>query len=792
MTVTIMVVAILFACLCVLLPGWGLKQILLARGMHFRQDALSTVLSSFSLGVHINAILFLVCWVLVAPTHPMVLSAILIAFNVGVILLGWYVSRGNYAALDRPTLVMLVVGAGIGLFAALRFPSSLDSVQVLQVQNYLLGRTGGQMIAEGAMSRLASFLFGGLEVPTQSGFAGLMLIPSLLQTHMPVATVAAGNKVLLLVLAALVSLYVARQFRIKFILIGAALIFANMLFSKFGLYGLFSTGKDSIFSMVMALASLSAVMDAEDDANEPGLYLSAAILLGAIAVPYLVVFWALYFLLSGGGLLRQAGKLAAWTLYPLVLGVIGVRAAFAEPGAIHIGLLPALVIGTLLVWIVTLFATRWRGYAIRFSPRTWTALAFLPSLCLLGIWIAMPVTGRIIMGYDAAGPITEAFAPLDGKMSAWNFLVSMYPVNNQWISIAAVLLSGLAPLLSVKFRTPFYLALFTFVPAATLFAVLNVKFDVPLLPHFNLWDITRDAVQWCLGVFGFLLVLSGARAVTERLQLTNVRPVLIAGVIFLAGFHFNFGEYRSALGRAPAITESGGFEDPISAAAMDFTWREGRNSVVYVSRDSDFARDFYSYQMFGPAQLKYFDPADMVSVPEQLYFSSSRDLGQILKSAADRRSSGFVKTVSEEGYIVKLFNNGKAEFDASAVPSVIAKLAGAYGVEAAGGRGFRWVPQQSELTLTSHRNVNRRFCSNLGFINAWADKDLRIHLKGNTLDMEFRVPPDADFSTPAEVEVCVSADEYGVAKLDLAANSPARQFPGDSRAIAYGIVWPVQ
>lgn len=792
MTDTIMIVAILFACVCVLLPGWGLKQILSARGLHFRDDTLSTFLSSFSLGVHINAILFLVCWVFAAPKHPLVLAAILIAINAAITLAGWYFSRGSRVASDRPTLVMLVAGALIGLFAAYRFPSSLDSVQVLQVQNYLLGRAGGQMIAEGAISRLASFLFGGLEVPTQSGFAGLMLIPSLLQTHMPVATVAAGNKVLLLTLAALVSLYVARQFKIKFVLLGAALIFSNMIFSKFGLYGLFATGKDSIFSMIMALASLSAVIDAEEDANEPGLYLSAAILLGAIAVPYLVVFWALYFLLSGGGLLRQAGRLAAWSIYPLVLGVIGVRAAFAEPDAMHIGLLPALVIGALLVWIINFTASRWRGYAIEFSPRAWTAMAFLPSLGLLGIWIAMPVTGRIVMGYDKAGPITEAFAPLDGKMSASDFLLSMYPTNNQWIAVGAVVLSGMAPLLSPRFRTPFYLALFTFVPAATLFAVLNVKLDIPLLPHFNLWDITRDAVQWCLGVFGFVLVLSGARAAIERLQLTNVRPVLVAATIFCAGFYLNFGEYRSALGRAPAITESGGFADPASAAAMDFTWREGRNSIVYVSRDSDFALDFYSYQMFGPAQLQYFDPSEVSAAPEQLYFASSRDLGLILKAATDQRSSGFVKPVSEEGYIVKLLDNGKAEFDESAVPSVVAKLVGAYGLETADDRGFRWVPQRSELTLISHRNANNEFCSTLGFINGWAEEDLRIRIKGDALDLEFKVPPDADFAAPAEVEICVSADEYGVAKLDLTANTPARQFPSDSRDISYGIVWPVQ
>ncbi|MBO9170455.1 hypothetical protein [Rhizobium sp. L245/93] len=768
-----------------------MKQILSARGLRFRDDVPSAVLSSFSLGVHINAILFLLCWVFAAPRHPLLLACILIAVNFSITLIGWFLSRSRSLLLEGPTLLMLVAGTMIGLFAAFRFPSSLDSVQVLQVQNFLLGRTGGQMIGEDAASRLASFLFGGLEVPTQSGFAGLMLIPSLLQMQMPVATIAAGNKVLLLVLAALVSLYVARQLKIKFLLLGAALILANMVFSQFGLYGLFSTGKDSIFAMTMALASLSAVIDAEDDTNEPGLYLSAGILLGAIAVPYLIVFWSIYIVLSGGRLLRQAGRLAAWSTYPLILSIIGVRAAFAEPGAMHAGLLSALMIGALLVWILNFSASRWRGFGIEFSPRVWTAMAFLPSLSLLGIWLAMPVIGRIIIGYDKAGPIIEAPAPLDGKMSAWDFLLSMYPTNNHWISIAAVLLSGAAPILSVRFRSPFYIALFAFVPATTLFAVLNVKFNIPILPHFNLWDITRDAVQWCLGVFGFILVLCGVRAVLARLGLADEKAVLAAGALFVTGLFFNLGEYRRELGRPPTITPSGGFADPISALAMDFTWREGRNSAVYVSKDSDFARDFYSYQMFGPAQLRYFDPSETSDASEQLYFASSGDVGTILKTAAARKSSGFVKPISEEGYVIKILNDGKAELDESAIPPLAAKISGAFGVEISLGRQFRWVQQQSELTLISRQNADRQLCFNLEFVNAWTDKNLRINIKGNALDMEFAVPPDANFSSPAKEDVCVLADENGVAKVNLSASTPARQFPGDVRNIAYGIIWPV-
>ena len=794
MTIIIMIISVLFACLCVLVPGWGAMQILMARGFRFRSDALSMALSSFAFGVHVNALLFLFCWVLVSPEHPLLLASILIAINACITGAGWYFARGSRIALDLPMLVMMATGISIGLFAVFRFPSSLDSVQVLQVQNYLLGRAGGQLMTEGAISRVSSFLFGGLEVPTQSGFAGLMLIPSLLQTDMPVATVAAGGKVLLLTLAALVSLYAARQFKIKFVLLGAALILSNMIFSKFGLYGLFATGKDSIFAMIMALASLSAVIDADDDANEPGLYLSAAILLGAIAVPYLMVFWALYFVLSGGKVLRQAGRLAAWGIYPLILGVIGVRAAFAEPGAIHLGLLPALVIGVLLVWLVNLAALRWKGYAIEFSRWAWIALALLPSLCLLGIWIAMPVTGKIIMGYDETGPITQAFAPLDGKMSAWDFLLSMYPTNNPWISVGAVILSGVAPLLSARFRTPFYLALFTFVPAATLFAVLNVKFNIPLLPHFNLWDITRDAVQWCLGVFGIILVQSGVRAVMDRWNLLNVQPVIVTATVFVVGFWASLGEYRSALGRAPVITASGGFADPNSAAAMDYTWRAGRNSVVYVSKDSDFALDFYSYQMFGPAQLQYFDRSQLSSssAPEQLFFASSGDLRLILEAATEGGSSGYVKFVSENGYIIKLANDGKAELDTSALPPVVAKLEGAYAVEVAGDKRFRWVPQRTELILMSLGNPNRELCSILGFINGRAEEKLRVHLKGNALDLEVEVPPSADFAAPAEVEICVSGGADGVAKLELTANTPARQFPGDAREIAYGIVWPIR
>ena len=788
MTISIMTIGILFAVFGVILPGWGLKQILSARGMHFRSDALSTILSSFALGVHINAILFLMAWIFVPLSHPIRVASVLIALNLVVAVAGWMSAKGSDLSRDPAIAVMLALGCVIGVFAAYRFPSTLDSIQVLQVQNLILGRAGGQLVADGsAVTKFWNFLFGGIDVPGQSGFAGLLFVPSLLRVDMPVVTIAAANKVLLFVLAAFVSLYAARQFRIKFVLFGATLIFANMALSKFGLYGLFETGKDSIFALLMALASMAASLNADDEENEPGLYMSSAILLGAISVPYLMMFWALYFLFSGGAILRRSYRLAAWAIGALMISVAGMQASFARHG-----LVPALALGAIILLGMKI-TERWtRGRSFKFNAQTGMVLAFIPLLCFFGIWLVMPIVGRIIIGFENGVPITESYAPLDGKMSAAYFLLGMYPLNNRLVAVAIVLLSSLSPIFSPRVRTPFFLALFSFLPVTTLFALLNVKLNIPLLSHFNLWDITRDSVQWCLGVFGVLIVILGLQGLFDRFKGASGGAVLVTFVTFIIGMGLNYQIHLELLRGKPMITRSGGFDDPVSAAAMDFTWREARNGAVYVSKESPFARDFYSYQMFGANKFDYFSSSAVGAEPEQVFLASNHDLAIVLQAAATKKSSGFVQAVADNAYLAKIVNDAKGEIDATALPATIVSITGAYDIEAAAGVNFRWGRQQSDLTINRLQNPGQTFCTKLHFINAWKSTDLRIRIEGGTESIEAPIAKDADFAAPTEVGVCAATDSFGVAKLRLISNLPDQKFPNDSRSIAYGLVWPIQ
>lgn len=788
MTISIVIIGILFAVFGVVLPGWGLKQILSTRGMHFRSDTLSTILSSFALGVHINAILFLAAWTFAPLDHPISVAAALITLNLAVTIAGWFSAKDVHLSRDPAAVVMLAMGCVIGVFAAYRFPSTLDSIQVLQVQNLILGRAGGQLVADGStVTKLWHFFFGGIDVPGQSGFAGLLFVPSLLRVDMPVVTVAAANKVLLFVLAAFVSLYAVRQFRIKPVLLGATLVFANMALSKFGLYGLFETGKDSIFALLMALASMAASLNAADEQNEPGLYMSSAILLGAISVPYLMMFWALYFLFSGGAILKRSYRLAAWAIGALMISVVGMQASFARHG-----LVPALALGVFILWGMKIFERWTRGRSFKINTQTGIVLGFIPLLCFFGIWLVMPIVGRIVIGFENGIPITESYAPLDGKMSAAYFLLGMYPMNNRWLAVAIVLLSSISPILSPRLRTPFLLAFFSFLPVTTLFALLNVKFNISLLSHFNLWDITRDAVQWCLGVFGVLLTILGLQARSDRFRSIPALPVLVATVIFVIGTSLNYQEHLQLLRGKPMVTRSGGFDNPVSAAAMDFTWREARNSAVYVSKESPFARDFYSYQMFGARKFDYFDALVVSTESEQVFLANNRDLALVLRVTETKRSSGFVQAVADDAYMIKAVNDGKGELDLGGVPPTIVSIAGAYDIEAGTQGSFRWVSPQSALTITRLRNPGQVFCTKLRFINAWSSVDLRVRIEGGTANVEVPIARGADFATPAEVSICAATDSLGLANLRLVSDQPHQHFPNDSRNIAYGLIWPVQ
>lgn len=786
MTFVIAFSALFFVFAGILFPGWGIKRSLEKMGLEFEDDQLSSLLCCFALGVHLNALIYLGVWTFGDPTHPIRLAIIIVFFCTGFGLLGWLISTTRGPAPTRKVMLTLAIGASIGIVAAWRFPSTLDSIQVLQIQQFLFGRAGGHTVANSFFEQLGGLFLGGVEIPTQPGFGGLILLPSLLQPNFPVVTIAAANKIALLALAACVSVYICERFRIRPLFVGSSLIFAGFVFSQFGTYGLFATGKDSIFSVLMSVASIAAINDSKENSNESGLFMSAAILLGAVSVPYLLVFWAIYFAVSGGSILRRAARQAAWCVYPFTIAFVGVRNAFASPGQAHLSLLVALVAGALIVGAVNLYAKRTDHFGARYSDRIHLAFSFLPAACILSIHALMPVTVHIIQAYKDGLPITSAYPPLDGKMTATQFVFGMYPTNNSVLSALTVVAMAIPPVIARKYRTAFHVALCAFLPATALFALANVKFGIHLLPDFNLWDISRDTVQWYFGATSMMIVLATVSVLFKARSYSYACAALV-GCLFCIGLAKASPHFRYFYSQKPFVTSTGGFSDAVSAKAFDVIWHEGRGIPVYVEDGSPFELNFYSYQMFGGSKVDHFDPKIVGTEPRQLFLLSQRSMRKVAIAAKSLKASGEIQKFSDDAFAVILSNDGRGGFEPKQIPELSSEFIGMYGLEETNGRTFRWSPQTAEIRLfrlAGGGNV----CVNLGIVNTWGDPDLQIAIEAQGAVQEAAIPREADFAHPFSKEVCLVLSNDGEGRIGLKANKPAKQFPNDTRTVAFGIL----
>ncbi|MFT4436980.1 hypothetical protein ACMX25_26830 [Caballeronia sp. 15715] len=777
--------------LLVLFPGWGAKQILVKFGLRWQSDSASAILTSFSLGIHVNALMFLFCWVFVSGS-PSTIGISLLVLDIAIGCSG-LIFKGSVGPVRSSLWAMIMLGLVVGEYASFQFPNVLDSVQILEVQQYLQGWVGGVAAFPTVLARAYHILLGGMTVPTQPGFAGLIFIPSLLQPNLPVATSAAGMRVILFALAAVVSDYAAKQFGFRPRVAAALLILANLVFSHYGLYGMFFVGKDSIFAVLLAIASVAAIYNTDPDSNEPGLFMSAAVLLGAVVVPYLLLFWAIYFFVSPWTTARRVFRQAIWCVYPLTIAVVGVRAAFAAAGSHVIGLLPAFI-AEITVLAIAAYTFRKLRYEEVEAPQWWRfVLACIPAVSIIGIVLLLPAKAHIIQGYRGTAPVVMSYPPLDGVMTAFGYFYKMTPMNNPWLSTVAVIMCGLAPLVIKRFRSPFFIALFAFLPTSAFLVLIHLRLGLHILPDFNIWDVTRDTVQWYVGAFAAIIALIGLAAIGERLSpAASVLVVPVAAALFLVGVQANFKYFAWLLNQPVTMTSSGGYLDAPTARASDFLWREARGELVFVSQESALGTTFPIYQMYGARRVAYFSDESLSTSSKKsiVYLVNGKDAKKAVEFGSQNHADVDVLGLSSDSYIVHLKFDGGAKLTATDVPKLSVGIdESAYPIEHAQGRTFRWIGPDSKLTLNSILGGGEQTCVDLQLINPWGDKSLSATITTSREQQTVDVPFDATFANPLTKQVCLSLADHDET-IEVKSNKPAQHFPDDYRNISFGLVWP--
>lgn len=820
MTGTIYAISVLVALVCVLAPGWALREITETFGLRFRRTGASSFLTPFAFGVHLNALWFLVAWV-VSP-GPSKHALLIATLSVDLALIGVGIALRSRRALPVfrdlriPSRLVMVAGLGIliGSFASIQIPSVLDSIQIRQLLNFLMGWgwSPADLATHGAFARMVGLLNGSIPCPPMPGFAGIMMVPGILLDAWPVTTVSAGMKVLLVVMAGLSVTHLVERLGLRPRLAVVLIAFICLVLSRYGLYGMLNLGKDSIFAVPLFVASIGSLVGDKTGRHrhEASLYFSAAIFLGSVVVPYGLVFWAIYMTLSLGRarLIPDLASLLGWTVLALPVAVAGVQTSLEGGGAHHLPLIGMIGLQFIAACGFVAWSRRCRSVE---NGRAWLS-PVAPSIPLVAFglgFLLMPAIAKIVVWADAFGnPVTEVRSPLDGRTNFYHFLTRAYDENLKLLIIIAVFGCITLPWMNKRYRTPAAVAMFSFLPVTLVLVLLHLKLGLHSLTAFNIWDITKNVPQWFVGtlfaavailtIFTFTgPLLTAARRREGPARMIMAIPAVVIGIVML--LDIQRPEFRDALKNdvlaAPTVTSAGGFSDPDVAEAEAFIWNSARGKAVFVSSDSVFMNAFYQYQMYGAVDtlefnVKILNADFQKKYPQVGFLVNANDMLQVLDFALHLQASIAASKTHNHHYLllVKFDGKGLVSGTGLAESSVFINM-GAHAVERSGEEYFRWVGKEVDLTVIAPM-VQGSTCFDLRMFNP-SNEARTIDVIANGKRDSIELSAEHTLQSPRLVSSLCAAMAGGRGTVHLRVSGSDHPFANDGRAIALGLMWPV-
>jgi hypothetical protein len=815
---TIYAVAVLSSIVFVILPGWALREIATGIGLRFRRTGAAAYLTPFAFGVHFNALWFLVAWVFFSKATKPHLLALTVLLDLALVVAGIVISfsKAGRRSARQPVYITVVIvfGAVIGSFAFIQFPNVLDSIEILQLQHFIFG-TGWSAVDAATLgwpARVVGVLRGSIPCPPMPGFAGIMLVPTVLLKSVPVATVAAGMKILLGVIASLAVTHLAERLNLRPRVPAIVILLSGLLFSRFGMYGLVNLGKDSIFSVPMFVAAIASLVGDRNGRhrNETNLYFSAAIFLGSVVVPYGLIFWAIYAILSlkQSRLPRDLLSLCCWTIVALPVAVAGIHTTLDSGDSKH----APLIVLVLAQALAAIFLAWWARRTVSKKRDVDIAVifAFIPllgyGLCIL----LMPALAHIITWVDAFGHQTvEIRQPLDGSTNFFAYFFRSYGENLRGIIMVGTVGSIALPFLGRRFRNPAALAMLGFLPATLAVVLLHLKLGLHSLTDFNIWDISKNIPQWFVGMisaaFSLLFLESVLRPMSRvipmmfwgRARYIRVIPIALMVVFMLVGFKradFRDSFTQDLLSR-PTYTSIGGFADSDSARAMEFVWKKARNGTVFITPGSAFDGAFYSYQMFGASSTYRFDSRLLDSnfsqqYPRVTFLVDANDMVRILAFARASNASIDASVTENHLFMLAVKFDGRGVVAGQGLNDAFVSLEStAYPVEYMGDSAFRWLGKEVDLTIFAPL-MRDRVCIKVDLVNPTAEVKT-VTISGSDNRQVLSLSPRQNLGSPLSASTCASLVD-GRAIIHLSTSGTDHPFPDDSRKIGVGLMWPPQ
>lgn len=767
----------------VILPGLAATARIQSLRPQFANDPPSSLLASAAIGLVLNALIFLIGYRLRIDFTRPASFALIQAIHIGItgMCLASADARAGLKKLlsgltsDKIFIPMLAASFALGCFALVRFPHSFDSGQLAWTQIVLTGAHSDPW-----------------PVP-MFGYSALIALPAAWTADLPLVTSAAGYKPFLFTLAMLVAWQATYALDLRPRAVAAAVYVIAMICSTFGSYGLFATGKDSIFGILFMVAMLLSFSreDAETRGLEIGLFLAAASVMGIIAVPYALVAYGLWFLFASP---------RPWPTLVPVLAINApvlpaIIAAFARAPAPLI--YAAYLVGA-LGCILALSLLR-RFTAARQFKQPEIGILVVTWLAVVVGYFLMPIRVPVIVAMNLNGtPEIRSMAPTDGATTFFGMFAS-YPAQavSTALGILAILVLGFTRFGRSR---PGLVAAGATVFVSLALVLSHHKIGLAFLSPFNVWDLTKDVPMWLGGSLVTLFSVTLAATVGRRLFRNAGSAALLvalgAAIIVHAYPLVNVPHYL----RAPFYAKYAASDFQPMAIAASEVWSGLRGKKLFVYQGSSMAVDdyFFSLQMYGARPVKIDAFFSGVTLDDVSSFIIAPAMAPVLFAMAQTvgASVRYVPVSSDDAEMFVVSRDGKATANvppsiiADKTPGLVEPLKGTYGLETYEGEfKFSWINRSLELSIVLFANGTACIRPNLfGTGLPGADGNVEILLDGQRVaeislkDTNIRNQIAAGVSVPAGKQRIV---------LTLRSLSEPILFKGDPRPISFGVRRPI-
>lgn len=690
-----------------------------------------------------------------------------------------------------PTTVLLV-GMIIGIWAFLQFPHTFDSGQLLWTQHVLWGEHVPKPTQSSVYTNTGS-------LQPMIGFSALILPLGALLSK-PLVLVAASLKPFLVVILISSLIYIARLIRIKHLYPYVATLFLLVISSTFGLYGVIELGKDSIYGIIFC--TLFLFLLCRSDASNIGIQLSAVFaagsLTGVIAVPYMVIAVAMWLVIAA------TQRMASEVLVPLML-VNAATLPLVAAAMTGKAVLPLYTI-YLVAFSAVFFVVRrpWPILIENIRARADRYVSFIPLVLITSCAALLPVTIELIVWRNADGSlVTETRSPFDGQTGFFGLFFEGNVGTQIGIGVAFFAIGVLS--LSRRF-TRSQIAVVSMPFATIALALLHERFGLHILTSFNIWDLVKDVPMWLGGSFfqviavnfiaGTLAKSVSAQQGWSRPQIYILSGSVTALLLFLiiAGLtNENYNKYVSYKGYLYDEKVASTDEDLFHAANVVIG--DLVNKDVFM--DSDFLPNyFYSMQMYGASVNRFQEdfPAGIELTEKTGFGIGRKNYSKLIHYAKRNKFSLDYKYTTKDGkssfFILDPQGDGSINMPIDDVLNLqIAFIkSGVYAEESAGDKTFRWARKS---VLVEVPVIDEVACVTfLATASLSEEQRGSLTITGDAVDSTEVALPNSGLGSPTTVSITVRTTAP-VAQLTLVSSLPERQFPNDSRSIAWAILGPL-